>query len=141
METIEEIFSWWYAGKSLYHDLPNGFIVSFYITSTLSTLVYIYGCLAGEFKDEKGCGRIIGFLLVVLVGAFATLLIGIGGPIIIIISVVIGIGYILEKIGDCYRNGIKDKESKRLTALAELINSDPQFKAQYDELMKTTPKI
>ncbi len=140
METIKYIFTWWYQTNSLNHDMGNGMVVAIYVMVILGVLSYLIGSLLGEFKDNEG-GIFLGLLAILFCMVLGTLILAAGGPVFIIVGVVIGVGFLLEKVGDFYRTSVKTKESKRTEALADLISSDPAFKAQYEALMKDTPKI
>jgi len=138
MQLINDMFHWWYISETITNS-PNGLIIGMYSAGILGSIVWIIGCLIGEWKTEFGV--VGGFFAVGLVAAFVGLLLAIGGPVVVLLSIVIGFGYALQAIGDFWRNSVKDKETKRTKALAELISSDPAFKAQYEELMKQTPEI
>lgn len=142
MQLIYNTFQWWYVTESLGSNNPNGFVISFYIAIVLASIAFLLGCLLGEFKGgENDLNIVTGLLAVILVSAVLCLILAAGGPVIIIALLVVGIGYGLEKIGDFFRNASKNKEDRGTKALAELINSDPKIKAQYEELMKQTPEI
>lgn len=140
MQTFYDLFHWWYK----LHDnsdsgVTNGLYYTAYQMFYLSIVAYICLCIGGVLK--LGGDRWAAPFVIVVCAVLITLLIGFGGPILVIFLTIIGIGYILEKIGDSFRNNSKSKESNRVKALAELINSDPDFKLKYEELIKNTPKI
>ncbi len=145
MQTINHIFNWWYYLNTYCpdKDIPNGFVISFWVMCILGISIYIVGCFLGEFKDNNGTmfGPIFAILAILMGVVVGTLFLSLGGPIIAIGLIVVGIGYGLQKIGDMWREGIKSKEDLGTKALAELIKSDPVIKAKYDELMKQTPEI
>jgi hypothetical protein len=139
MQFINDTFHWWYIAETILKECPNGLAISMYLMGPLGIILWSIGCIMGEWKNDSGV--IGGFFIIAIIAASLCLGLSLGGPIIVVLSVVFGFGYGLQAIGDFFRKSIKDKETKRTKALADLISSDPVFKAQYEALMKNTPEI
>lgn len=112
-------------------------VIGFYIL--WATFWFVYAAWADKSKmtrnedgDDVAALLATGFIGGALVVAALVLL----WPLIIVIAILYIIFKVINKWGNKYREIVKYQEQKKLSALAELIKSDPTVEKAYKEIMR-----